>query len=148
MAVGDRKLAPAETGVDWLLRSTVEDRLRDWAREYSGPIVVGRAPPHILARLMEFGGFLPGSTAPRNQVMRTAADEIEDIVRQLAKVWPWTAAVLRVDYFYPDVAMETRLGFLRAEDIVLGRTSYFDRLQQGKVFVSGALLAAQDLRPD
>jgi hypothetical protein len=141
-------MAAAEPGVDWLMRSTLEERLRDWAREYSGPITVGRPGPHILARLIEFGGFLPGSSSPRNQVMRTEADEIEDIVRRMERGYPWNAAILRYDYFHPDMAMESRLGFLRADGVEISRTNYFERLNLAKHFVAGALLGARDLRPD
>lgn len=138
----------APDGLKWVLRATIEERLQDWAREYSGPITIGRGGAHILARLIEFGGFLPGSTAPRNQVARTAADEIEDYVRRLEKAYPGNAAVLRYEYFHPDMAMENRLGFLRADGLEVTRTGYYERLNQAKHFIAGALLGARDLRPD
>lgn len=137
----------AETGVDWIIRANLEDRLRDWAREYSGPIVIGRQGRHILARLIEFGGYLPGVVNPRNVVARTAADDIEDIVRRMERVFPWNAAILRTDYFWPDSAMDTRLGFLRGEGIAVSRTQYFDRLAQAKQFVAGALVGSDTIKP-
>lgn len=134
--------ALSEDVVRMLSREIVESRLRDWAREYGGGSVVKlgfQTGEHILARLIEFGGFLPGSSAPPGGAGTTAADDVERVVKRLAVGWPHHARVLRCDYFRPDMAMPARLELLRRMGTKLGRAGYYTKLESAKLYVAGAL---------
>lgn len=132
-------MAIAEPPVNWRVRATLEERLRDWAREYSGPIIIGGSGDHILDKLIEFGGFLPGSTAPRNQVDPTPADQVEAVVRRMQEGFPAHARVLRCDYFARDIAMENRLDRLRSMGHKMSRAGYYNHLESAKLYVAGSL---------
>lgn len=125
--------------IDWIIRANLEERLNDWAREYAGPIVIGRQGAHVLAKLIEFGGFLPGSTAPRSQVDPTPADEIEAIVRRMTAAFPVNALVLRCDYWYRETAMPLRLELLGRAGAGMSKAAYFNNLTAAKLYVAGAL---------
>lgn len=123
-------------------RATVEARLVDWAREYGGgryEAIGWSTGPHILAKLIEFGGFMPGSGAPRGTIAMTAADEVDRVVKRLAQSWPAHAAVIRSDYFSPGMAMGSRLEFLRLQGHKMGKSSYYQFLESAKLYVAGAL---------
>jgi hypothetical protein len=125
-----------------LARMVLESRLQDWAREYGGGryATLGFSTgEHILARLIEFGGFLPGSSAPRSAIALTGADEVEQTVRRLAKCWPAHARVLRCDYFAPNMAMENRLNMLRKLGHKVSRSGYYTRLESAKLYVAASL---------
>lgn len=119
----------------------LESRLEDWAREFGGSryATIGKSGPHILARLIEFGGFLPASSGPRNMVSLTMADEVEQIVKRMAKTWPAHAKVLRCDYFCPKMAMDDRLEMLRKAGHKIGKASYYIKLESAKLYVAGSL---------
>lgn len=123
-------------------KMVLESRLTDWAREYGGGRYVSlgfSTGEHVLARLIEFGGFLPGSSAPRCTISLTMADEVENVVRRLAKTWPAHARVLRCDYFCPGMAMDARLDLLRRAGHKMGKASYYIKLESAKLYVAGSL---------
>lgn len=125
-----------------ITEAVLEARLVGWAREYGGGryVTLGWSTgEHILARLVTFGGFLPGSSAPRNCAQMTEADEVEQAVKRLAKGWPAHARVLRMDYFAPNMAMENRLGILRNAGHKMSRASYYNRLESAKLYVAASL---------
>lgn len=123
-------------------KAVLESRLTDWAREYGGGryATLGFSTgEHVLARLITFGGFLPGSSAPRGTLSLTSADEIEQTVKRLAKVWPAHARVLRCDYFTPNMAMDNRLKLLRKLGHKMSRAGYYQKLESSKLYVAGSL---------
>lgn len=123
-------------------KMVLESRLTDWAREYGGGryATLGFSTgEHVLAKLIQFGGFLPGSTGPKGTVSLTMADEVEACVRRLAKSWPAHARVLRCDYFCPSMAMEARLDLLRRAGHKMGKASYYIKLESAKLYVAGSL---------
>ena len=123
-------------------RATVEARLVDWAREYGGgryEAIGWSTGPHILAKLIEFGGFMPGSGAPRGTIAMTAADEVEKIVKRLAIGWPDHALILRCDYFHPGMAMDGRLDLLRRARVKVSKAGYYAKLESAKLYMAGAL---------
>ena len=125
-----------------LSHSIVDSRLKDWAREYGGGRYVAlgfSTGEHVLAKLIQFGGFLPGSSGPKGMTALTAADEVERVVKRLASGWPDHARVLRCDYFRPDMAMPARLDLLRSAGTKLGRAGYYTKLESAKLYVAGAL---------
>jgi hypothetical protein len=123
-------------------KMVLESRLQDWAREFGGGRYVSlgySTGEHVLARLIEFGGFLPGSSAPRGTISMTMADEVEACVRRMAKSWPAHARVLRCDYFCPGMAMDARLDMLRRAGHRMGKATYYIKLESAKLYVAGSL---------
>lgn len=135
-------MAEALSSMATVSKMVLESRLDDWAREYGGGkyATLGFSTgEHVLAKLIEYGGFLPGSTGPRNMVSLTMADEVEQIVRRMGKTWPAHAAVLRCDYFCPKMAMDARLEMLRKAGFKMGKASYYIKLESAKLYVAGSL---------
>lgn len=131
-----------EPVVSMLVREVVESRLVDWAREYGGgryASIGWSTGEHILAKLITFGGFLPGSSAPRGMIAMTPADEVEQVVKRLAKGWPAHARVLRCDYFTPNMAMDNRLALMRRAGHKISRAGYYQKLESAKLYVAGSL---------
>jgi hypothetical protein len=125
-----------------ITEAVLEARLVGWAKEYGGGryVTLGWSTgEHILARLVTFGGFLPGSSAPRSCAAMTEADQVEQAVKRLAKGWPAHARVLRLDYFSPGMAMENRLNFLRRYGHKMSRAGYYNKLESAKLYIAGSL---------
>ena len=135
-------MAESAMVINRLANAVLESRLTDWAREYGGSRYASlgwSTGPHILAKLIEFGGFLPGTSAPAGGSGMTAADEVEQIVKRLAKTWPDHAKVLRCDYFSPGMAMPARLDMLRRAGYRISRAGYYIKLESAKLYVAGSL---------
>lgn len=123
-------------------KMVLESRLSDWAREYGGGryATLGYSTgEHVLAKLIQFGGHVPGSSAPVGVAAYTMADEVEAVVRRLAKCWPAHARVLRCDYFCPGMAMDARLDMLRRAGHKMGKATYYIKLESAKLYVAGSL---------
>lgn len=123
-------------------KMVLESRLQDWSREYGGGryATLGFSTgEHVLAKLIQFGGFLPGSSAPVGTAAYTMADEVEACVRRMAKCWPAHARVLRCDYFCPGMAMDARLDMLRRAGHKMGKATYYIKLESAKLYVAGSL---------
>lgn len=119
----------------------VHARLTEWAKEYGGgryESLTGTGT-HILAKLIEFGGFMPSSSSPVNVAAMTRADEVQRAVLRLAKDWPAHAKILQCDYLSPDKAMPSRLDWLRERGVRIGKSQYYVMLESAKMFVSGLL---------
>lgn len=116
-------------------------RLVEWADEYGGGRYedLGYPARNTLHKVIEMGGYVPNAAGRIRCAERTPADEVDAIVRQLAVEHWREMQVLRVDYFRPNIAMETRLALLGRVGCGMGRTSYFERLRQAKELVSEAL---------
>lgn len=118
-------------------------RLVEWSREYGGSryeAIGWSTGPHILAKLIEFGGFLPGSTAPRSMATLTPADEVERAVKRMAEGWPSHARILRCDYFQPGMAMDARLEMLRRAGVKVSKAGYYAKLESAKFYLAAILL--------
>lgn len=128
-----------------IAQGVVEQRLVGWAREYGGgkyESIGWSSGEHILSKLITFGGFVPGSSAPRSAAAKTPADEIQDIVERMARCgYSDQANVLRCDYFRPNMAMEARLDALRQVGVRTSKAGYYIRLNEAKSFIAGALVA-------
>ena len=132
----------ADEALSLIAKIVLEQRLTEWAREYGGGryVTMGFSTgEHILARLITFGGFMPSSSAPCNPDSLTAADEVEQTVKRLAKTWPGHALVLRCDYFCLDMALDSRLDWLRRHKVKASRASYYQKLESSKLYVAGSL---------
>jgi hypothetical protein len=117
--------------------SRLEAALVQWAREYGkGPADnLGYGSQNALYRLERHAGWLP-PPEPVRAPTRTEADRLEDIVRILEKGEGWKhAQVLRLDYYEPRMAMDSRLKRLRQIGILCSKEGYHGYLDTAKEFV-------------
>ena len=123
-------------------RNELDCRLRAWADEYGGGKYehVGWHTRNLLQTLIEHQGFIPDSRGYIPVPIRSAADEVEQVVKAMeADGWFKQGRVLRCDFFMPTVPMEIRLKNLAHIGVSLSRASYFDHLAQAKAYVAGGL---------
>jgi hypothetical protein len=126
-------------------RAELERRLKGWAEEYGGGRYenIGYHSRNMLQTLVEHRGFVPDSRGFIPVPIRSAADEVEQVVNRMeADGWFKQGRVLRCDYFLPNIPMATRLTNLRRIGIQTSRAGYYDFLAQAKAFVAGALVKA------
>ena len=121
----------------------LECRLREWADEYAGYRYdnVGWPGVSSLASLIKYHGRPPQGLHPK-ALLGTAADEVEDAVRELAgpRVGGFRPAmVLRNWYWMKGAAMEHRLDALRARGLPMSDRGYRMYLQNGRFYVAGKL---------
>lgn len=117
-------------------------RLKQWAREYrdTGADTPGWNTRNLLQTLIEHEGFTPDARGFVPVPIRTEADEVEQVVRDMeGSGWTREALVLRVDFFCPGDAIEDRLQRLRALGFSMSRTGYYSYLAQAKAAVAGGL---------
>jgi len=123
--------------------SVLEGRLEGWAQEYGGGRYEhnGWRTRNLIQTLMQFGGFVPESGGLRGiGGDRTPADEVEGIVRSMERGGYFVhSRVLRCDYFDPKMPMDMRLDELRRIGVSLSKAGYHNRLNEGKLFIAGAL---------
>lgn len=123
-------------------RTELDRRLKGWADEYGGGKYenVGWRGRNLLQTLIEHQGFVPSSAGYVPIPIRSAADEVETVVRDMeTSGWLRHARALRCDYFQPDWAIDQRLRAMRQLGCDMSRTAYYDALAQAKAFVAGAL---------
>ena len=123
-------------------RAELELRLEGWAQEYGGGRYenIGFASRNLLQTLIEHGGFVPDSRGFVPVSIRSAADEVEAVVREMESGdYFKPGRVLRCDYFLPNVPMDVRLKNLKRVGISTSRAGYYDLLAQAKAYVAGAL---------
>ena len=117
--------------------SRLEAALVQWAREYGhGPADnLGYGSQNALHRLEKHAGWLP-PPEPVRAPIRTEADRLEDIVRALERGDGWKhAQVLRIDYYQPNIIMESRLKRLRQVGVTCSPRGYYDYLAIAKEYV-------------
>lgn len=122
---------------------TLEARLVGWADEYGGSRYehVGWHSRNLLQTLIDHRGFVPNSGGFAPVPIRSAADEIESLVRSMeASDMERQAKVLRCDYFIANITVEERLKKMRRHGFAMSRAGYYDLLAQAKTFLRGALL--------
>lgn len=126
-------------------KTELEGRLKAWADEYGGGKYenVGWHSRNLLQTLVEHQGFVPSARGYIPVPIRSAADEVEQAVREMeAGDWYRQARVLRCDYFLPNLPVEVRLKNMRQIGLPMSRAGYYDLLAQGKAFISGRLSRA------
>jgi hypothetical protein len=126
-------------------RAELDRRLKGWAEEYGGGRYenIGYHSRNMLQTLVEHRGFVPDSRGFIPVPIRSAADEVEQVVNRMeADGWFKQGRVLRCDYFLPNLPMDVRLRNLRQIGIQTSRAGYYDFLAQAKAFVAGALVKA------
>jgi hypothetical protein len=115
----------------------LEAALVQWGREYGkGPAYnLGYASQNALYRLERHAGWLPPPEPVRAPV-RTLADTVEDAVKKLEKDDGWKhAQVLRIDYYEPNIVMESRLKRLKQVGVMCSKQGYHQYLEVAKEFV-------------
>jgi hypothetical protein len=126
-------------------RAELDRRLKGWAEEYGGGRYenIGYHSRNMLQTLVEHRGFVPDSRGFIPVPIRSAADEVEQVVNRMeADGWFKQGRVLRCDYFLPNLPMDVRLRNLRQIGNQTSRAGYYDFLAQAKAFVAGALVKA------
>ena len=117
--------------------SRLEALLVRWAREYgAGPAdYLGYGSKNALYRLEQHAGWLPPPDPVRAPV-RTEADKVEMLVQQMERGDMWKQGrILRVDYFHPRDAMESRLSRLKRIGVVVSKAGYEQYLEEAKLYV-------------
>lgn len=110
----------------------VEERLKQWAREYRENYA---APKSILAKLIEHEGFLPDARGYTPVPVNTLADEVEKIVQAMrGQNMQREAAVIRSEYFDTHSPDSVRFEYLH-----VSRAGYYTALAVAKAYVAGKL---------
>lgn len=122
----------------------LERRLLGWAQEYGGGRYanVGWQGINLLQTLVEHKGFVPNSRGYVPVPIRSAADEVESIVRDMEDGdMRRYAKVLRCDYFLPNLSVDERLQKMRRAGFGMSRASYYAVLDGAKMYLRGELSA-------
>lgn len=132
--------AAADQIMSLALRRRLEQRLEEWAAEYLNfPNTEGTAA-NILQLLIDHKGFIPRGTGGSSIHDRSKAEEVDDVVNSMLRAGWWLhAMILRMEYWRPEPAMEQRLEIIRGRGVSIGRTGYFSKLAEAKMYVAGAL---------
>lgn len=130
--------------------SELERRLIEWAEEYGGGRYdnIGWPGTSTLSVMMTYHGRAPQGLQQRT-VIGTAADEIELIVREMAKQpgGRTRAAILRTEYWMKSAALEHKLERLRVKDHVRITGEDYSRIMvAARDFVADALAWQGDTR--
>ena len=121
-------------------------RLRGWAEEYGGGKYahVGWHSRNLLQTLVEHQGFVPSSRGFVPIPIRSAADLVEKVVRDMeTSDMLRHAKVLRCDYFQPNATVDQRLRSMSRIGFGMSRAGYYDLLAQAKCYVRAALSAVE-----
>lgn len=130
-----------ERDVQTAISSSLELRLREWAREYRGGRYehIGWPNKNILATLHEHHGFVPDSQIAKRIPVITTADEVENGVQALIRVDFKAAQALRVEYLCDHLPEAEKLSKLRRMGFSFSRAHYYDVLRIARAFVGGWL---------
>lgn len=115
--------------------SMLEDRLREWAREYGGGRYddtgwQGISPMHTLAK---YHGRPPQGLNPRSAKDWTPADDVQRAMDSLLSEGAWSQVqVIKSFYMAPWMAMEDRLQKLRAMGLTMGQATFYRNLNDGR----------------
>lgn len=115
---------------------TIDQRLKDWGREYRGGRYENLGYPSQSSHLS-----IPGGNYKQHIDIDTPGDEIEKVVQAMeAGEYYRPAKVLRIHYVTPDHwDIQTRLGKLRLIGVSVSRSKYFQLLEVGKAYVDGTV---------
>jgi len=120
---------------------TIEQRLRDWAKEYRGGRYenVGWHSKNILETLREHQGFMPDSQLSKRALVRTAADEVEEAIQELLRVNWKAGCVVRIEYLKADAPEQQKLDELRRDGLGMSRAHYYECLRVAYMAIYGYL---------
>ena len=115
----------------------VESRLEEWAEWFSRGNYSGLGYPSktLEQRLKEGGGILVEMTGPWVPPSNRKAEEIEDLVKELAKQYPSLATVLRKKYFASSYKNLRNL----AKDLGMPESTFRSHIAMAKVWLSAKL---------
>lgn len=124
-------------------RTELEGRLKNWAAEYGGGKYpnIGWQGANLLQTLVDHKGFVPNSRGYVAVPIRSMADEVEQLVREMEETDLYKAAkALRCDYFLPNIPIQERLRQMKSRaGIGISRAGYYEVLEKGKTYLRGAL---------
>lgn len=123
-------------------RDELEAALVLWGKEYGpgNPVNLGYPRQSTIQTAMDHHGFAPGSGGFKHAPIRTLADEVDEHVKRMEAVGLYIPSiVISIDYFCPNMAMETRIQRLRQIGVRCGRSAYYDYLHIAKAFLLGAM---------
>jgi len=115
--------------------SLLEDRLRDWAREYGGGRYddtgwQGISPLHTLVK---YHGRPPQGLNPKSTKDWTPADDVQRAMDSLLADGQWSQVqVIKSFYMASWMAMEDRLQKLRAMGLPMGQATFYRHLNEGR----------------
>lgn len=128
--------------------SELERRLIEWADEYGGGRYdyIGWPASSSVAVLMTYHGRAPQGLQ-QGTVIGTAADQVEDVVRELSRQIGGRAcaAILRTEYWMRSAALEHKQERLRNKDCVFVSDDDYARLMvAARDYVGDALARQRD----
>lgn len=120
----------------------LDELLIHWGREYGGrdDSRIGWPGKSTLQTVADHHGFAPASPGFIPVPIRTKADEVEAVVREMESLGYFRPGrVLRCDYFNPAWAMSQRLDWLKKIGLPMSRAGYYDYLNVAKAYVHAAM---------
>ena len=124
------------------MSTSLDELLAHWGREYGGRDQnrLGWPGKSTLQTVVDHHGFAPGSPGFIPVPIRTKADDVEAIVREMeTEGYFRPGRVLRCDCFFPGMAMPQRLDALRKIGLPMSRAGYYDYLNVAKAYVHAAM---------
>lgn len=115
--------------------SLLEDRLREWAREYGGGRYddtswQGISPMHSL---MKYHGRPPQGLNPKSTKDWTPADDVQRALDVMLSDGQWAPVqVITAFYMAPWMAMEERMQRLRDQGLPMGQATFYRHLNDGR----------------
>lgn len=115
--------------------SMLEDRLREWAREYGGGRYddtgwQGISPLHSL---IKYHGRPPQGLNPKSLKDWTPADDVQRAMDVLLSDGQWAQVqVIKSFYMASWMAMEDRLQKLRQQGLPMGQSTFYRHLNEGR----------------
>lgn len=124
--------------------TTLESRLTDWAKEYTGYVReanIGWPGASQMAQIMKYHGRAPQGLNPRRVETNGPADAVEQAVRVLqAQEKGWVpACVIRCEYFNAEEEKHVRIRLLRYNGVIVQEVGYSQHLRIAKVHVAAWL---------
>jgi len=115
----------------------IESRLEEWGEWFSRGNFSGLGYPSktIEQRLRDGGGILVKMTGPWVPPTNRNAEEIEDLVKELAKRYPSLASVLRKKYFASSYKSLSKI----AKEIQMPVRTFHEHVKMAKMWLEGRL---------
>ena len=125
------------------MRSELDERLDDWAREYAGGRYEHNGWPgrSWLSNAIKYRGRTPEGLSKAITPIGTPADEVESAVVALERAVEGfkPGRVLRCEYWMPKAPEEMKIQALRAIGLPMSRAGYYIYLSRGRFHVAGWL---------
>lgn len=123
-------------------KTELDGRLKNWASEYGGGKYpnIGWQGANLLQTLVDHKGFVPSSGGYVRVPIRSMADEVEQLVREMEACDLFKSGrALRCDYFLPNIPIQERLRLMKNAGVNISRAGYYEVLEKGKTYLRGAL---------